>query len=249
MAHNSFSGSTAVVTGGSRGIGAAIGHALALAGARVVLTARDQDALDRQVETITAAGGQASGVVGDTTDPRAVRRTREQAEDTFGPVDLLVVNAGGGGRPSALADLAPETWQHALDLNLTAPYLVLREFVPPMMERGNGAVVAMSSIAGSTVTAASTAYSAAKAGLEMVVRKVAAEAAPHGVRVNAVAPGTVDTGDGRIPAQAQQALAERHPSGRLGTVDDVVAATVFLLGPGAGWVTGHTMELGATSLQ
>ena len=97
MAHNSFSGSTAVVTGGSRGIGAAIGHALALAGARVVLTARDQDALDRQVETITAAGGQASGVVGDTTDPRAVRRTREQAEDTFGPVDLLVVNAGGGG--------------------------------------------------------------------------------------------------------------------------------------------------------
>ena len=171
MGDHTFTGSTAVITGGSRGIGAAIGHALALAGARVVLTARDKDALDRQMETITAAGGQASGVVGDTTDPEAVRRTREHAENTFGPVDLLVVNAGGGGRPSPLADLDPGTWQQAIDLNLTAPYLVLREFVPPMMERGQGAVVSMSSIAGSTVTPASTAYSAAKAGLEMVVRK------------------------------------------------------------------------------
>jgi 3-oxoacyl-[acyl-carrier protein] reductase len=241
-----LSGKTAVVTGASRGIGAAIAQALATAGANVVLSARDGATLTAASDAITDSGGVASWVVADVTDPDQLAHLRVAAEQRYGPVALLVANAGGDGRPAPIGQLDPATWRATVELNLTSVFLTLREFVPPMIERRDGAVVTISSAAARVVTPASPAYAAAKAGVLSLTAYVAAEAAPSGVRVNALAPGTVATDAiGRLPDPVQAGLRAQHPSGRLGTVTDIADAALFLLSGNSTWITGHTLDLGA----
>jgi 3-oxoacyl-[acyl-carrier protein] reductase len=239
-----IAGRAALVTGASRGIGAAIARELAAQAARVVLSGRDQVALDTVAADIRAEGGEVVCLTADVTDEDAVRSLLEAAERTFGPITLLAVCAGGGGRGGPLVEEDAAGWRATLEANLTSAFLTLKAFLPPMYAAHQGAVVLMSSSAGRQLSSASAAYAAAKAGLQSLMRQAAAEAAPYGVRINAIAPSSIVTE--RLAAQPQNVLeeiAKGFPLGRLGRVDDVSAATLFLLSEAASWITGVTLDL------
>src|ERR1700730_15304515 len=140
-----FAGCTAVVTGGSRGIGAGIAVALAARGARVIINGRDQFALSKVAKIITEAGGPAHTVVADMTDEAAVRALHDEAERVYGPVSLLAACAGGGGDPRQLAEETVECWRNTLDVNLTSAFLTLQAFLPSMLQAGRGAIITMAS--------------------------------------------------------------------------------------------------------
>ena len=244
MSDAALTGRSAVVTGGSRGIGAAIAVALAACGAQVVVSGRDERALDDVVAGIRRDGGRADRVVADVTDEAAVERLRRAAETLYGSVDLLVVCAGGGGEPRSVVDEDVARWRRTLDANLTSAFLTLKTFLPPMYGRGRGAVVTMASSAGRQLSGASSAYAAAKAGLISLTRQAAIEAAPHSVRVNAIAPSVIVTD--RLAAETPETLgriAQGFPLRRLGTVDDVARAALFLLSETSSWITGITLDV------
>jgi 3-oxoacyl-[acyl-carrier protein] reductase len=242
-----LAGQVAVVTGGSGGIGAATCRLLAANGAKVVVNGRDQAKIDDVVGSIHLDGGAAVGVAADCTDPAAVQRLRQQAEQAFGPADIVAAFAGGGqARPGPVAEVAEEDWQSALDGSLTATFLTLKSFVPGMQERGRGAILTMASSAARLPGLGAPApYVAAKAGVIALTRQVAGEAGRHGVRVNCLAPHTVLTERTArmIPVQRQQQLQAAVPLGRLGTPEDVAAAAVFLVSESASWLTGVTLDV------
>jgi 3-oxoacyl-[acyl-carrier protein] reductase len=241
---DSFLGSVAVVTGGSRGIGAGLAFALAERGARVVVTGRDRAALHGVVQSIHEAGGTALAVPADLTDEAAVRRLRTETEHAFGVVTLVAACAGGGGEPKPLLEDNVERWRATLEINLTSAFLTLQAFLPAMQEAGKGAVVMMSSSAARQVSGASVSYAAAKAGLQSLVRQAAAEAAPNNVRVNAVAPSAILTDRlAAAPASVRDAIGQGFPLRRIGTVADVVEATLFLLSGRSSWITGTTLDV------
>lgn len=239
-----LAGRTALVTGASRGIGAGIAKALAARGARVVLSGRDKAALEAVTAEIRAKGGEAAHFTADVTDEDALAHLRDAAEQSFGPATLLVVCAGGGGRGGPLVEETTAAWRAALEANLTSAFLTLKTFLPPMYEAGQGAVVLMSSSAARQLSGASAAYAAAKAGLQSLMRQAAAEAAPKGVRVNAIAPSAIVTEQlAAQPASVLDEIAKGFPLRRLGSVDDVSAGTLFLLSEAASWITGVTLDL------
>lgn len=157
---------------------------------------------------------------------------------------MLVACAGGGGRGGPLVEETTAEWRRTLEANLTSAFLTLKAFLPSMYAARRGAVVLMSSSAGRQLSGASAAYAAAKAGLQSLMRQAAAEAAPNGVRINAIAPSSIVTE--RLAAQPAGVLDEivkGFPLGRLGQVGDVSAATLFLLSEAASWITGVTLDL------
>jgi 3-oxoacyl-[acyl-carrier protein] reductase len=239
-----LAGRIALVTGGSRGIGAAIGRALAAQGARVVVTGRDHAALQSVTAQIREFGGQAHPAVADLTDPDQLERLLIEAERTYGPVELLAAVAGGSGAPAPIIELSLEDWRHTLDANLTTAFLTLRAFLPSMIERQRGSVVTMSSTAGRLPSPSSPAYGAANAGLQMLTRQAALQVAQHNVRVNAIAPGAVLTDRlTRMPAQVRDGVAAQHPLRRLGDPADVAAAALFLLSDSSSWITAATLDI------
>jgi 3-oxoacyl-[acyl-carrier protein] reductase len=241
---DSFLGSVAVVTGGSRGIGAGIAFALAECGAKVVVTGRDRAALDRVARSITEAGGTVLAVPAELTDEAAVLRLRTETERAFGVATLVAACAGGGGEPKPLLEDSVERWRATLETNLTSAFLTLRAFLPAMIEARKGAVVMMSSSAGRQLSGASASYAAAKAGLQSLMRQAAAEAAPNNVRVNAVAPSAIITDRlAAAPASVRDAIGQGFPLRRMGTVADVVEATLFLLSGRSRWITGTTLDV------
>lgn len=235
------------VTGATSAIGRAIALGLAAQGAAVVASGRRQAPLCEVVAAITAAGGRASASRADLTRPLDVDRRRERAEANLGPVELVVAVAGGLGDPEPLLGMPLSRWQRAIDLNLTSAFLTMQAFLPAMASRQDGAMVVIASMAGRGTgpgRRAAPGYAAAKAGLLTLVRHAAAEVAPYGVRVNAVAPGIVHSGS--LAEASQQVLAEvgaRHPLRRVGEPDDVAAATLFLLSEASGWITGATLDV------
>jgi 3-oxoacyl-[acyl-carrier protein] reductase len=240
-------GRVALVTGSSRGIGAAIASQFALQGAAVAVHGRDAEAVTGRVAAIRDSGGTATGVTGDVTSFADVEAIRHQVEDTLGPVDILVANAGASlTPPAALEDIPEAGWRATVDANLLATFLTLKSFLPGMKARGRGAIITMASSAGRRANArAPIAYGAAKAGVIMLTQDVAAQAGPFGVRVNCIAPETILTEGNRerIPAGLQAELAELHPLKRLGTPDDVAGAAVFLASDGAAWITGLIVDV------
>jgi 3-oxoacyl-[acyl-carrier protein] reductase len=235
----------AVVTGGSRSIGAATCRPLAENGAKVTVNGRDEAAISSVVEEIRGSGGEAIGVAADVTDLAAVERMRRRVQEELGPVDVLAAVAGGQGYPTPTEQMAEEQWRSVIDANLTATFLTVRSFLPSMIERGRGSIVTMASSAGRLPSQASAAYAAAKAGVVMFSRHVANEVGQHGVRVNCLAPSSVLTERvGRLmPEETQREVAAMHPLGRMGTPEDVALATLFLASESSSWITGVTLDV------
>jgi 3-oxoacyl-[acyl-carrier protein] reductase len=240
-----LTGKVAVVTGGSGGIGAVTCRLLAANGAKVTVHGRDETKIGAVVNEIRAEGGQAVGTPADVTNLPAIEQMREQVEE-LGPVEVLAAFAASGGPPPGpTAQITEEEWRSAIDGSLTSVFLTLKSFLPAMIERRGGSIITMASSAGRILTSAPTAYSAAKAGVVMLSRKVANEVGPHGVRVNCLAPDSILTG--RIQSltseDQQRQWAAMLLLGRMGTPEDVALATLFLASESSSWLTGIVVDV------
>jgi NAD(P)-dependent dehydrogenase (short-subunit alcohol dehydrogenase family) len=226
---------TALVTGASRGIGRAIAQQLSAADFRVALVARDPAAL---ADTAAACPGPTLVIPADVTSTAAIDAAFAQVEDAWGPVEVLVANAGAGasGRVERTSD---EDWQRIVELNLTAPFRCLRRAIPAMRAARWGRIVVIASTAAHVGEPYIAAYTASKHGVLGLVRSAAAELAREGVTVNAVCPGYVDTPmtdatianiaatTGRTAEEARETLARKQPIGRLIRPDEVADAVLF----------------------
>ncbi len=183
----------AVVTGASRGIGAAIGKRLAGMGAAVLLAARDSQSLAQVQQEITAAGGRAETATLDLRDEESVAGLAQSVKERFGRCDILVNNAGVAKTGSPLHETEPDAWENMMATNLRGPYLMIRAFAPLMIAARAGHIVNISSLAGHNPLKNGAAYAASKWGLNGLTYSVAEELRDYGVRVSAVAPGSVDT--------------------------------------------------------
>lgn len=242
-----FDGKVALVTGSSRGIGASIAVELARCGAAVAIHGRDTKALDVVAARIHAAGGHVTTVTGDVTSSSDLEAIRESVEETLGPIDILVANAGGNRTPPAPLEQIPEDgWRATINENLLATFLTLKCFLPGMKQRGSGSIVTIASAAARRADARTPiAYAAAKAGIVALTQNVAAQAGPDGIRANCITPETILTEHNRerIPVALQEDLAQTHPLRRLGTPEDVAHAAVFLVSDDAGWITGLVLDV------
>ena len=238
-----LSGRTALVTGGSSGIGKAIGLALARAGARVVLVARREAELADAVRELARDGLQAHALVCDLADRAALHGFALRASTPFGAPDILV-NASGINVRKPFELTSDEDWDRTLAINLTAPFLLTRELAPAMRERGWGRIINITSLQCVRAFQDSAPYGASKGGLMQLTRAIAEHWSKFGVTCNAIAPGLFDTpltasvlAD---PARAQ-ALAESTMIGRNGALPDLHGAAVFLASEASAFVTGQTL--------
>ena len=245
-----LAGRVVLVTGASRGIGAAVAAGFAATGAQVVLAARDDTALGRQVNAIAAAGGQAVALPVDVTREESVVALLDGIRERFGRLDAAVNNAGGGGRPpTPLADWRTEDFDSALAVNLRGTFLCMKHelrlmLTPPAGAATQAAIVNMSSTAGERGVAGLAGYTASKYGVGGLTRVGALDYAGHGVRVNAIAPGPVLTDQlAAAGPVAQQRVAAAVPLGRIGSVDDVVAAALWLCSDASSFVTGTVLTV------
>ncbi|MFE0421879.1 SDR family NAD(P)-dependent oxidoreductase [Streptomyces sp. NPDC058953] len=239
----SLDGRTAVVTGGSSGIGRAIAEALARAGARVVIVARREAELDATVAGLTAEGHRAARVSADLGGRAAVRRAADEAAAFFGEPDILVNAAGINLRPP-MGDITEEVWDTTMAVNLVAPFLLGQSFGPGMARRGHGRIIHITSQQAHRAFVQSGAYGVSKGGLESLARSQAEAWSPYGVTVNTLVPGVVLT-----PLNARLAddpakvagLAGRTMVGRNGLADDFAGAAVFLASDASAYITGQSV--------
>ncbi len=238
----------ALVTGSSRGIGATIAKAFARCGTKVVLHGRDPAALAGVQSEIEERGGQVMQVIGELTKFSDIEAMREEVERRFGPIEILVANAGKNYTEPhlALEQVEEDGWRTSLDGNLTATFLTLKSVLPTMKQRRAGSIITLSSAAARRPNPASPLpYAAAKAGIELLTQHVAGQVGPFNIRINCVAPATIVTErTGQLIPDAQaQALAEQHPLRRLGTPEDVAQTVLFLASESASWITGVIVDV------
>ncbi|TMA36038.1 MAG: glucose 1-dehydrogenase [Deltaproteobacteria bacterium] len=233
----------AIVTGAGRGIGQAIALAFAEMGAHVVCAARSEAEIEATAARARSLGPRALAVRCDVTEPAQLDDLVRRAIAELGRIDLLVNNAGGFP-PMKLLDTDLPSWEWCLRFNLTSAFVLTRACVPHMLERDGGVVLNISSAAGRIVRAGFVAYGTAKAALSFMTRQLAAELAPR-VRVNALAVGAVETSALRpfLTDEIRRQMEAMTPMRRIGTVEDVALAALWLCSPAGSWVTGKVVEV------
>ena len=240
----SLEGQVALVTGSSRGIGAAIARRLAQAGAKIALNYNASIAAATEVmDSINADGGDAMMIAGDVADEFQVEQTIKAVITRFGRVDILINNAGIH-RDRLLLRMTPADFDEVLQVNLRGAFLCTKYVMPHLIRQHYGRVVNMSSVVGLTGNPGQANYAAAKAGLIGFTKAVAREVASRNVTVNAVAPGYIATGmvEDLTDDQRSQIL-ERIPMGRFGTSEDIAETILFLSSKGAGYLTGQVLTV------
>jgi 3-oxoacyl-[acyl-carrier protein] reductase len=242
----------AVVTGSSRGIGAGIARLFARQGAKVALHGRDTAALEAVKNVIEQSGGTALAVAAEATTWSDIEGMRRRVEAELGPIDILVANAGGSlTPPGPVEEMSEDGWRASVDVNLTATFLTIKSVLPGMKQRRAGNIITISSAAARRPSARSpAAYTAAKAGIELLTQIVAIQAGPFNIRANCIAPETILTERTAelIPGAQQAALVDQHPLKRLGTPEDVAQAALFLASDAAGWISGTVLDVAGGSV-
>ncbi|THF87398.1 glucose 1-dehydrogenase [Deinococcus sp. KSM4-11] len=256
---SSLPGRVAIVTGASSGIGQATAHALAQAAARVVVADVNADGGEGTAQAIRDAGGDAVFIPCDVADAAQVEGLVTQTVNRYGGLDILVNNAGISGGAGLLHDLDVDTWDRVIGVNLRGPFLCAKYALPHLMER-RGVIVNVASTYGLIGAPLAPAYCASKGGVVTLTRQLAVDYGPHGVRVNAVCPGYVDTdmggGRARLGPDAQaaanarrEAAAARQPIGRQAHVDEIARVIAFLASDASSFMTGSivTVDGGCTT--
>jgi 3-oxoacyl-[acyl-carrier protein] reductase len=241
----SLQGSIGLVTGAARGIGRAIARNLAMAGATVLINDRDAAAVKGCVDEFDKNGWQSYAATADIANAEVVSRLFGEIERAHGRLDILVNNAAIS-RPGRLAETSNEDWQAVLSVNLTGVFYCCRAALPLLVRSGGGCVVNLSSVSAYTgkVLLDNAAYVAAKAGVDGLTRALAREWVAHGITVNSVAPGIVDTGiHSHLSAAQREALPALVPTGRLTTPEEIAAAVGYLVSPAARDITGQVIHV------
>ncbi len=234
-----FKNKTAVVTAAGAGIGRAIALRLAGEGAAVVVSDINDAAGAETLELIAAAGGRGAYKHADVSDSDDVAALMDFTLDTFGGLDLAVNNAGIGAMPKPVQDITEAEWDRTINVTLRGTFLALKSQIAHFRANGGGAVVNIASTAGISATPSLTPYGAAKHGVVSLTRSVALENADHGIRVNAVAPGAIETAAlASLPAEAKAGYAAEVPMKRLGQPEEIANAVIWLLSDEASFVTG-----------
>lgn len=241
-----LTGRCALVTGATRGIGLAVAQALSARGASIILTSRKAESLTPIVEQFRTTGVEARGIVCHQGDVGAIEGLFAQLDAEGIAPDIAVINAATNPVYGPLLHVELDAWKKVLDVNLTGAFLTARGVIQRMLPRKRGAVVFMASLAGIEPFSGLGPYSISKAGLLGLMRSLACEVGPEGVRVNALAPGLVET---RFSAalfenkEAYQQVIASVPLGRHGQPSDVASAVVFLVSDASAWITGQTLVI------
>jgi len=234
----------AVVTGSSRGIGAGIAQTLAKQGARVVVNHRSSaEAAQEVVAAITSAGGEAMVVQADVGHNDEAQRLVKDTIDTYGQIDILVNNAGTT-RDKLIMTMKEEDWDVVLKTNLSSVYYCSKAVIRPMMKKRSGRIINITSVVGLAGQAGQTNYAASKAGIVGFTKSLAKEVGSRNITVNAVAPGYIPTAlTNVLPEEQTQTIIENTPLGRMGTLDDVAAAVLYLASDEAAFITGQVLTV------
>jgi 3-oxoacyl-[acyl-carrier protein] reductase len=236
-------GKTALVTGASQGIGEAVAKLLAQQGARVVLAARNEEKLKALAAHIDAGGGCARPLALDVTRPETFGEALKSLPEDFAAIDILVNNAGVTA-DNLLARMSLDDWERVLRTNLTGAFALTKEVVRGMMKRRWGRIISVSSVVGMMGNAGQANYAASKAGLIGFSKSLARELGSRGITVNVVAPGLIQTAmTENLPEASRAELTGSIALKRLGSVDDVASAVLFLASEEGGYVTGHTLNV------
>ena len=245
-----LAGKVAIVTGAGQGMGYAVAHRLAAAGASVVVNDVNAAAAEQTADSLRAAGRTALAVPGDVGSSQDVRGIVETTLDRYGSIHILINNAGVL-RPTAVIDIEEAEWDLVVNVNLKSTYLCSRAVLPAMRAAGWGRIVNFSSTAGKNVSTVGGAhYTAAKAGVLGFTRHLAKEAAPYGITVNAVCPGLIDTEMVRATISDEQtsAYAASFPIARLGLPEEVAELVAFLASDRAAYITGASLDINGGDL-
>jgi NAD(P)-dependent dehydrogenase (short-subunit alcohol dehydrogenase family) len=240
----SLEGKTAVVTGGSKGIGRAIAEALAGAGASVALAARGEEDLVRAAGEIEAQGGRAVPIVADVSDPDQAQSLIDRTAAEFGTIDILVNNAGAAPFISGFEETRLEGFEKYFRANFLSAVYCTRAAAPTLLSGRSGAVLNIASVAGFIATPGESYYGSAKAAMIHLTKTLALEWASSGIRVNALAPGWIDTAMNealRENTEANRRILNSIPMGRWGRAEEIAAAALFLCSPAASFVTGTVL--------
>jgi 3-oxoacyl-[acyl-carrier protein] reductase len=247
MSSKALEGKVAMITGSSRGIGAAIARCFSEEGARVALHGRDPVALAEVQASIRVDGAVTTCVTGDVTKLDDIERMRDEVARTLGEIDVLVVNAGGSFQmPGPFEEITEEGWRATVDGNLTSTFLTIKSVLPSMKRRRSGNIITVSSAAARRAhPQAPVPYAAAKAGIQMLTQHLAAQVGSFGIRVNCLAPETILTQRNmeRIPEAQKTSMTDMHPLKRLGTPEDVARAALFLASDESDWITGLIVDV------
>jgi len=239
-----FDGKVALVTGAARGIGRAIALALAQEGADVVVVDVDFDRAQQVAQEIEGRGRKAVAISADVSDRQAVRRLVSEAVSLLGKIDILVNNAGIIRRGTFL-EHDPQEWEKVLNVNLGGTFNCTREVVPIMIEHGGGKIINISSVVGKMGDIASApSYGTSKGAINTFTKSLARELALHGITVNAVAPHAIETEMSQEWSEdKRRQIVEAIPLKRLGQPEEVAEAVAFLASEGAGFITGHVLDV------